>query len=120
MQMSPRTLLSCLLVLPATAHTPAGAGDGTRSNPVDLGDVTKNSWALTGSLDPGAVKHYKFTIDGPTTSAMAKTSPHRESRGPSERGALLNVALLLRSNRPSPLNPLHFRLLHGLVCAWRG
>jgi len=50
-----------------SAHTPAGAGAGTRTDPVDLGDVTLNSWALTGTLTPGDVKHYKFTINGPTT-----------------------------------------------------
>jgi predicted small secreted protein len=44
--------LACALVLLApiltSCHMPAGAGKGTKDAPVDLGDPTINSWALTG------------------------------------------------------------------------
>ena len=63
-----------------SAHTPAGAGAGTRTDPVDLGDVTLNSWALTGTLTPGDVKHYKFTINGPTTDTTPEA--HRAPYSP--------------------------------------
>ena len=57
--MRPVLLTLSLLVAGAAAHMPAGAGSGTREEPVDLGDTTTNSWALTGELNPGEVKHYK-------------------------------------------------------------
>ena len=50
----------------ATAHMPAGTGSGTRDEPVDLGDPTVNSWALTGELKPKEVKYYKFSVSGAT------------------------------------------------------
>lgn len=59
-------LASALLAAPAAAHMPAGSGDGSMNEPTDLGDITKNSWALTGELKPKEVRYYKFTIDGPT------------------------------------------------------
>ena len=58
-RMRPVLLTLSLLVAGAAAHMPAGAGSGTREEPVDLGDTTTNSWALTGELNPGEVKHYK-------------------------------------------------------------
>lgn len=60
------SLLVSSLVAHAVAHMPAEAGRGTREDPVDLGDPTVNSWALTGEMIPEQVYHYKFTIPGPT------------------------------------------------------
>ena len=52
---------------------PAFAGVTSREEPLDLGDITKNSWALSGYLSPGEVQHYKFTIDKATTAASPNT-----------------------------------------------
>ena len=67
-----------LLVAPAAlAHMPAFAGTTSREEPLDLGDITSNSWALTGQLSPGEVQHYKFTIaQGTTASSPATQSFH--------------------------------------------
>lgn len=63
-------LSACLLLTATQSHMPAFAGTTSRVEPLDLGDITKNSWALTGTLSPGEVQHYKFTIADatPTTS----------------------------------------------------
>lgn len=63
-----RAILAIAAAPCVLAHMPAFTGSTTRENPHDLGDITKNSWALTNTLSPGEVQHYKFTIDGPTTS----------------------------------------------------
>ena len=41
-------LLLSLLAGSAVAHMPAFAGTTSREQPLDLGDITKNSWALSG------------------------------------------------------------------------
>ena len=59
------TMLFLLLITLFTtihAHTPTGTGAGSRKDPVDLGDPTLNSWAITGDMEPNQVFHYKFTI----------------------------------------------------------
>lgn len=61
--------LLSVLCAPCEAHMPGGTGTGTRDAPVDLGDPTTNSWALVGELKPNEVKHYKFSIAGPTEAA---------------------------------------------------
>ena len=48
---------------------PAFAGTTSREEPLDLGDITKNSWAIAGTLSPGEVQHYKFTVESATTAA---------------------------------------------------
>lgn len=72
-----RVLLLSLLTCRAAAHTPAGAGQGTRENPQDLGDVTKNSWALTGIMKPNEIYHYKFTIPEEGTPKDASSNDPR-------------------------------------------
>jgi hypothetical protein len=50
-------LVGALALLAPTlicCHMPAGAGKGTINEPVDLGDPTVNSWALTGDCRTGA------------------------------------------------------------------
>ena len=64
-----RLLLVLASLAVSRAHMPAGAGSGTRDEPVDLGDPTVNSWALTGTMEPGQVKHYKFTIPDSAVAA---------------------------------------------------
>ena len=51
------------------AHTPTGTGAGSRKAPVDLGDPTTNSWAITGDMKPNQVFHYKFTITKKTPTS---------------------------------------------------
>ena len=71
----PRSSASWLLLLFAPAvlgHMPAFAGTTSRQDPLDLGDITKNSWALSGTLSPGEVQHFKFTIDGTVTGSKGR------------------------------------------------
>ena len=70
-----RVLLGMLVAVVPTivAHMPAFAGVTSREEPLDLGDITQNSWAITGTLSPGEVQHYKFSIASATTTSSPST-----------------------------------------------
>ena len=57
---------SCLLssfILGATAHMPMyPSGESNSENPIDLGDITENSWAVATKIAPNEVHYYKFNI----------------------------------------------------------
>ena len=67
-------LLGLLALLHSTSgHTPTGTGAGTLQSPVDLGDPTLNSWAITGTMRPNEIFYYSFTItDKAALSASGK------------------------------------------------
>ena len=67
------TLVMLALLPVCKAHMPTTARSQNRDKPQDLGDVTKNSWAVTGTLEPRQVYHFKFEIDGPTKSDSPNT-----------------------------------------------
>ena len=57
---------SCLVssfILGASAHMPMYPSGGSSSeNPIDLGDITENSWAVASKIEPDEVHYYKFNI----------------------------------------------------------
>lgn len=70
--MASAVLLLALVAL-TEAHMPAFAGSTSRESPADLGDITKNSWAISGELSPGEVKHFSFTVASATTPTSKET-----------------------------------------------
>ena len=55
----PIALAWLALAPPVASHAPVFETDGV----VELGDATKDSWALCGSLDPGQRVQYRFSVE---------------------------------------------------------
>lgn len=57
---------SCLVstfMIGASAHMPMYPSGGSNSeNPIELGDITENSWAIATKIEPNEVHYYKFNI----------------------------------------------------------
>jgi hypothetical protein len=58
----PIALAWLALAPPAASHAPVFVTDGM----VELGDATKDSWALCGSLKPGQKVQYRFSVEDAT------------------------------------------------------